>query len=93
MQTIIPLNLVYCLIVFIILLVVCLLSSFSNLKKKEQAKLQIIINKIQQEKKIETSLKLKTKTIESIEKSIYFKLRILKIYLLNIQFSLTEILN
>ncbi|MBU3010250.1 hypothetical protein KO506_02435 [Polaribacter vadi] len=67
--------------------------TYNKLKKIEQKKIELFHKEIQQENKQFNLLKDKSKKVELIEESILKKIKIIKVSLINIHFSLDEILN
>ncbi len=67
--------------------------TYNKLKKIEQKKIELFHKEIQQENKQFYLLKDKSKKVELIQESILKKIKTIKVSLINIHFSLDEILN
>lgn len=67
--------------------------TYNKLKKIEQKKIELFHKAIQQENKQFYLLKDKSKKVELIEESILKKIKTIKVSLINIHFSMDEILN
>ena len=90
---IIPSAFISFIIILGLLLVAFSYKSYKKLEQKEQHRLQVLVDILHKEKKIENVLKKDSNTIEDLEKSMNSKLSIIRVCLINIQFSLSEILH
>lgn len=90
---IIPPTLISFIIILGLLLVAFSYRSYKKLEQAQQHRLQILVDILHKEKKIEKILKKQSNTIEDLEKSMNSKLNTIRVYLINIQFSLSEILH
>ena len=76
-----------------VLLIVFLSNSYYQLKRREHTKIKILMKTILEEKNATLLLEHENSSLKVVMQSIKLKLKIVNVNLLNIQFSLLEILH
>ena len=85
--------LIFIIIAFMVLLIVFLSNSYYQLKRRELNKTKILMKTILEEKNATLLLEHENSSLKVVMQSIKLKLKIVNVNLLNIQFSLLEILH
>ena len=88
-----PPILIFIIIAFMVLLIAFLSNSYYQLKRREDTKIKILMKTILEEKNATLLLEHENSSLKVVMQSIKLKLKIVNVNLLNIQFSLLEILH